>query len=71
MNKRRVLVTGSAGFIGFHTCRQLLAKGADVLGVDNFSAYYDVYLKEARNKILAESPNFSLFRVSIEDKEAL
>ena len=71
MNKRRVLVTGSAGFIGFHTCRQLLAKGADVLGVDNFSAYYDVYLKEARNKILAESPNLSLFRVSIEDKEAL
>jgi UDP-glucuronate 4-epimerase len=51
-NGKRVLVTGSAGFIGFHTCSKLLQQGATVLGVDNFSAYYDVALKEARTDIL-------------------
>lgn len=68
--KRRVLVTGSAGFIGFHTCSQLLQSGAIVLGVDNFTSYYDVGLKEARNDILANHPDFELARVSIEDRAA-
>ena len=67
----RVLVTGSAGFIGFHTCTRLLQAGAIVLGVDNFSEYYDVALKERRNAILANHPNFSLARLSIEDMAAL
>jgi UDP-glucuronate 4-epimerase len=67
----RILVTGSAGFIGFHTCSLLLQSGATVLGIDNFSAYYDVGLKEARNALLANHPNFSLARVSIEDTAAL
>lgn len=66
----RVLVTGSAGFIGFHTASQLLQRGATVLGIDNFSSYYDVALKEDRNAILANSPDFSVARVSIEDAEA-
>lgn len=65
----RVLVTGSAGFIGFHTCSRLLQQGAEVLGVDNFSAYYDPALKEGRNAILANHPNFTLHRGSIEDLE--
>ena len=43
-----VLVTGSAGFIGFHTARQLLARGETVIGVDNLNAYYDPALKQAR-----------------------
>jgi UDP-glucuronate 4-epimerase len=65
---RKVLVTGSAGFVGFHTCSQLLQAGDIVLGIDNFTDYYDVELKEARNRILANHPNFDLARVSIEDK---
>lgn len=67
----RVLVTGSAGFIGFHTASLLLQQGADVLGVDNFSDYYDVRLKESRTEILTNHANFSLARVSIEDAQAI
>jgi UDP-glucuronate 4-epimerase len=67
---KRVLVTGSAGFIGFHTCSKLLQQGHAVLGVDNFSAYYDVALKEARTDILGNHAEFSLARVSIEDPDA-
>ncbi|MDE6084803.1 MAG: NAD-dependent epimerase/dehydratase family protein, partial [Muribaculaceae bacterium] len=48
----KVLVTGSAGFIGFHLVKALCAKGYNVLGVDNLNAYYDLGLKKAR---LAES----------------
>ena len=66
----RVLVTGSAGFIGFHTSSGLLQQGATVMGVDNFSNYYDVALKEARNDILSNHANFSVARVSIEDVDA-
>lgn len=68
---RRILVTGSAGFIGFHMARALLEAGASVQGIDNFTPYYDVSLKEARNAILAEYPNFTLDRVSVEDADKL
>lgn len=68
----RVLVTGSAGFIGFHLCRRLLADGHEVVGVDNFSAYYDPALKEARNATLEKHHNaFSVHRIGLEDKAAL
>lgn len=70
MMGKRVLVTGSAGFIGFHTSSLLLQRGATVLGVDNFSDYYDVALKEARNDMLSNHPDFSVARVSIEDADA-
>ena len=43
-----VIVTGAAGFIGMHVCERLLARGERVVGVDNFNAYYDPALKEAR-----------------------
>ena len=66
----RVLVTGSAGFIGFHTCSRLLQEGATVLGVDNFTPYYDPALKERRSDILSNHPGFSLERASIEDAAA-
>ncbi|MDH4743009.1 NAD-dependent epimerase/dehydratase family protein [Sphingomonas sp. CBMAI 2297] len=66
----RVLVTGSAGFIGFHTASKLLQRGATVLGVDNFSDYYDPALKEARNDILSNHPDFRVARVSIDDMAA-
>lgn len=68
---RRILVTGSAGFIGFHTARRLLDAGAQVLGIDNFTPYYDVSLKDARNAILSAQPGFRLARLGIEDAAAL
>jgi UDP-glucuronate 4-epimerase len=70
MPLRRALVTGSAGFIGFHLCRRLLSDGEAVLGVDNFSPYYDVALKEQRTEILKEFSGFTLERISIEDRPA-
>ena len=71
LSNRRILVTGSAGFIGFHAASRLLQTSAQVLGIDNFTPYYDVSLKEARNAILANHPNFTLARIGIEDAAAL
>jgi UDP-glucuronate 4-epimerase len=65
----RVLVTGSAGFIGFHLSSELLQRGAAVLGVDDFNPYYDVRLKERRNALLASHEGFTLARLSIERLE--
>jgi UDP-glucuronate 4-epimerase len=67
----KVLVTGAAGFIGYHTCQQLLAAGATVCGIDNFSPYYDVRLKEDRAARLLAQPGFALHRLSIQDMDAL
>ena len=67
----KVLVTGAAGFIGYHTCQQLLAAGATVCGIDNFSPYYDVRLKEDRAARLLAQPGFALHRLSIQDIDAL
>ncbi len=61
------LVTGSAGFVGFHTAKYLLEHGIDVVGIDNFNAYYDASLKEARNSILETHDNFKLYRGDFED----
>ena len=57
---RTALVTGSAGFIGFHLCQRLLADGFRVVGIDNLSDYYDVALKERRQAMLLQSPAFSV-----------
>ena len=65
MNKR-VLITGSAGFIGFHLSRLLLELGYEVLGVDNFNEYYDVGLKRARNNILEQYEKYDLLIFDIE-----
>ena len=67
---RRVLVTGAAGFIGMPTARALLARGATVVGVDNFDPYYDVALKEARLATLADQPRFTFQRVDLADAAA-
>ncbi len=66
-----VLVTGSAGFIGFHLCKKLLEAGVNVIGIDNFNDYYDVSLKEARNEIIECFEKFKLFRVDIADKKSI
>jgi UDP-glucuronate 4-epimerase len=65
-----ILVTGAAGFIGFHTALALLERGEDVLGIDNLNAYYDPALKEARLRLLAH-PRFRFRRVDIADKDAV
>ena len=54
MNSNKVLVTGAAGFIGYHVCKNLLKFGYDVICVDNLNSYYDVNLKIARLKKLEE-----------------
>ena len=68
---RRIIVTGSAGFIGFHLCKLLLAEGFDVVGIDALTDYYDVRLKEARHEILGQSNHFKAHIVNIEDNAAL
>jgi len=65
----KYLVTGAAGFIGFHTCRQLLDRGNSVVGVDIVNDYYDPALKEARLKILLAYPAFVLHRADIAERE--
>jgi UDP-glucuronate 4-epimerase len=67
MMPTKTLVTGAAGFIGFHTALRLLEHGEDVVGVDNMNAYYDVKLKEARLAILEAKPNFIFYRIPIEE----
>jgi UDP-glucuronate 4-epimerase len=63
------LVTGSAGFIGFHLSKALLERGDEVVGLDNFNDYYDVSLKEARNKILEAFSGYKLYRGNLENLE--
>lgn len=66
-----VLVTGAAGFIGYHLAERLLGEGRPVVGLDNMSAYYDVELKQARLKELEQRPDFSFAAVDLADLEAL
>ncbi len=67
----RVLVTGVAGFIGFHVASALLARGDEVVGVDNLNAYYDVGLKEARLDQLSNQEKFSFYKFNIAHKESM
>jgi len=66
-----VLVTGSAGFIGYHVCEALLGRGARVLGVDDLNAYYDPALKRARLARLAGRPGFTFAEADIADPDAM
>ncbi|MDD4381954.1 MAG: SDR family NAD(P)-dependent oxidoreductase [Candidatus Dojkabacteria bacterium] len=67
----KILITGTAGFIGFSLAKVLLNDGWEVVGIDNFNDYYDVKLKEDRNKILEENKNFKLYRLDISNLEEL
>ena len=67
----KVLVTGSAGFIGMHCVERLLARGDDVVGVDNLNDYYDVTLKDARLARIAGHEAFHFHCVAVEDKDAM
>ena len=65
------LVTGAAGFIGFHVSRALLERGDRVLGLDNLNDYYDVSLKEARLRLLQETERFTFYREDLANREGL
>ncbi|MEO5824722.1 MAG: NAD-dependent epimerase [Gemmatimonadales bacterium] len=65
------LVTGAAGFIGYHVAQKLLERGDEVVGLDNVNPYYDPALKEARVKRLERFPGFRLHRIALEDRTAV
>ena len=67
LKNKTILVTGSAGFIGFHVSKVLLENGINIIGLDNFNDYYDIALKETRNEILEKFPNFKLYRGDMAD----
>jgi UDP-glucuronate 4-epimerase len=67
----KILVTGAAGFIGSVTARKLLERGEVVVGLDNFNAYYDVSLKEARAALLADFDQFSMRRLDLADRAGM
>lgn len=66
-----ILITGAAGFIGFHTAQALLEAGEKVVGVDCLTDYYDVSLKEARLNELGKLEGFTFYRVDIADRDAM
>ncbi len=67
----KVLVTGAAGFIGFHVSQRLLARGDTVVGVDNLNDYYDVNLKQARLAKLEDQPGFSFVKMGLADRAGM
>lgn len=71
MSDNTVLVTGAAGFIGFHTAQRLLKAGRRVVGLDNLNNYYDPKLKEARLHALSENHNFEFLRLDLADRAAM
>jgi UDP-glucuronate 4-epimerase len=71
MSDQTILVTGAAGFIGFHVARQLLAEGRNVVGLDNLNSYYDPALKKARLNILRENARFSFVQTDLADRSSM
>jgi UDP-glucuronate 4-epimerase len=71
MSQTAVLVTGAAGFIGFHVTQRLLSEGREVVGLDIVNSYYDPKLKEARLDILKRDPNFSFVKLDLADRSAI
>ena len=66
-----ILVTGAAGFIGFHVAKALLERGERVVGLDNLNEYYDVRLKEARLARLHAFPGFEFAKLDVADRDAV
>lgn len=67
----KYLVTGAAGFIGFHVTQRLLAAGHQVIGIDNLNDYYDVNLKTARLDLINTHPAFTFFKLDLADREGI
>lgn len=68
---KRIMITGTAGFIGFHLAKLLLSEGFVVSGYDGMTDYYDVRLKKQRHALLHQDPNFSATEAMLEDEETL
>ena len=68
---KQYLVTGAAGFIGFHVCKQLLARGENVVGLDNLNDYYDVTLKQARLAQLENQSGFEFQKLELSDRDGM
>jgi len=68
---QKILITGAAGFIGFHLARKLCAEGHQVLGIDNMNDYYDVSLKQARLAELKKHNSFEFQKLSLEDNDGM
>ena len=71
MAAQPILVTGAAGFIGFHVARRLLEDGRGVVGIDNLNAYYDPKLKEARLAELTRHDEFRFYKLDLSDREGM
>ena len=71
MTEGPILVTGAAGFIGFHVARRLLRDGHDVIGLDNMNPYYDPGLKEARRAELAKSNRLRFVKLDLADRDGM
>ena len=72
MNKnKKYLVTGSAGFIGFHLSKKLLVNSSIVVGIDNINNYYDQNLKKDRNKVLKRYRNYKFKKIDIKNYKKL
>ncbi len=67
----KYLVTGAAGFIGFHVTQRLLAAGHQVVGLDNLNDYYDVNLKTARLDLIKNHPEFTFVKGDLADREGI
>ena len=74
MNKN-ILITGSAGFIGFHLCKRLLETDNNLIGIDNLNDYYDINLKEKRLEILSQvsrkKNNWKFIKIDLENKDSI
>ena len=71
MPDQPILVTGAAGFIGFHVARRLLAEGRAVVGLDNLNDYYDPALKAARLDILRSEQGFAFEQIDLADRASM
>ena len=71
ISKDKILITGTAGFIGFHLAKKLLDKNFQVVGIDGLTDYYDINLKRARHKILSKYENFLKVEFLLEDSKKL
>ena len=68
---KKALVTGAAGFIGFHLCKRLLNENFHVIGVDNLNSYYSKVLKNKRNIELKKHKNFKFYKLDLKNKNII